>query len=275
MCRYNLAIVLASSDRRDEAETAWKQSLADWRLLAQVYPRESEYHSRVGATLSNLAVLAGDRQEFVACRALAEEAIVHQKTALETDPVYVHAHVFLCNHYRQLARALVALKEHRALARAAEESIAYSPVVSNHCCLAANWLADCVELAGQDKQISPAKRLELIDQYARRALAILEKARCRFDDKEAILSFAETYVAVGDKLLASERRNEAQTAWHSARALFGQLRAIAPPDVQSEIDSNIDAINERLDVLTTDTLHTETAESDSATPITARTEAPF
>ena len=79
MCEYNLARLVGGADRIDEAQEFWQQSLSEWRRLAETNPRNSEYHSRVGATLSNLGVLANRRGDLNMAREMLEEALKHQK----------------------------------------------------------------------------------------------------------------------------------------------------------------------------------------------------
>ena len=103
MCRYNLGLAFAKGGKPDQADEIWNQSLRDWRVVILFRPFASESHSRAGATLSNLAVLASDRGDFKQCRRLAEEALIHQKRALRTEPVYKHAKGFLLTHYKHLS----------------------------------------------------------------------------------------------------------------------------------------------------------------------------
>jgi hypothetical protein len=128
MCRYNLGHLLGTGGRADEAAEYWRKSLADWQLLAGDYPRVSEYHSRTGATLSNLAVLAARRNELTRARELFEQAIAHQKRALAREPVYELAREFLARHYRGLTEVLEKLGDEPALAALVEEQATFQSV---------------------------------------------------------------------------------------------------------------------------------------------------
>ncbi len=122
MCRYNLGSLYGTINRKDEAAEMWRKSLADWRLLAEDYPRVSENHSRCGATLHNLGVLELQRNEPTQARALLEEALTHQKRALSRKPVYELAHQFRAQHVTSLKEALTRLGDVSALAALEKES---------------------------------------------------------------------------------------------------------------------------------------------------------
>jgi tetratricopeptide (TPR) repeat protein len=114
MCQYNLGDLLYGAKRGEEAQSLWEASLAEWQQLAERHPESSEYHSRIGATLSNLGVLARDRGDLEVARENLEEALTHQKRALSAKPVYQRAIPFLETHYRVLAKILKAQHDEAA-----------------------------------------------------------------------------------------------------------------------------------------------------------------
>ena len=94
----------------------WEASLAGSRRLAEEHPADSRYHGRVGASLSNLGVLAQGRGDLKAAREMLEEALTHQKRALAKLPVYHLAPGYLETHYRVLGSILKAQHDDEALA---------------------------------------------------------------------------------------------------------------------------------------------------------------
>ena len=144
MCLYNLGLVQGSRSQWDLAEKSWQESLELWKGLSLVRPNVSEFFSRAGATLNNLAVLAAGVPEFRECQHLAEQAITLQKRALEIEPVYEYASHFLAMHYQQLGIALSGLGNRKALAKLSQERIAYLPEMPGEYCAAAVSLAECL-----------------------------------------------------------------------------------------------------------------------------------
>jgi hypothetical protein len=102
MARYNLGLRCVKTNRGDESEILWRQASVDWRWLANEQPDSSEFVSRLGATLSNLAQLRVMRKQFRDALPLVEEAIEHQTRALTLMPVYELAEEFMNTHRRVL-----------------------------------------------------------------------------------------------------------------------------------------------------------------------------
>jgi serine/threonine protein kinase len=236
-CRYNLATLVGQRQNNDEAAELWEKSLQDWRTLTMVDPLSSEHHSRVGATLSNLAALASYRKDFQRCRELAEEALAIQKQALKLEPVYKLAEDFLATHYKILSRALAGLGDHTALAAIADQRVQMLPEAPREHCAAAVSLADCLPLLNKDDRLAPQQREELAARYVQRAQALLTEAGERFrgwDKAEFTVAYGS--IEVGDRLAAVQHSSEAQQSWQYARTLLTNLRAEAPPAAQREID---------------------------------------
>jgi serine/threonine protein kinase len=223
-CRYNLGSHLAERGAHDEAADLWQKSLRDWRALGLFEPLRSEYQSRAGATLSNLAVLARQRGESDKSRTLFEEAITFQKRALKTEPVYDLAKDFLRTHYEGLSITLTELGDHAALAATAEARVVDRPDVPFEYCAAAKWLAECIGHVNKNEQLSADERAAQSTHYVQRALALLDTANNRFTYDRAKFVIAEAYVEIGDKFAAAQFNDEARKAWESARALFIHLQ---------------------------------------------------
>jgi serine/threonine protein kinase/predicted negative regulator of RcsB-dependent stress response len=221
-CRYNLGLYLGQGGRDDEAEKQWNDALRDWRALTLLRPLSSEYHSRAGATLSNLAVLARRRGDFKQCRDLARQALDHQKRALAAKPVYKLAKEFLSKHYQELSLAVESLGDYHSLAACSEDRVASLSDVPFESCLAAMSLARCVRLAKKDGTLNVAEQTEHVNRYAERALAVLDSAVGRFEEDSAIILVADAYSTVGDILAIADRKDDARQAWQAARKLVAE-----------------------------------------------------
>jgi hypothetical protein len=274
-CRYNLGLYLAQGGKKDEAEQQWNDAVRDWRALTLLRPMSSEYQSRAGATLSNLAVLARDRGNFERCRDLAQEALVHQKRALATKPVYELSKDFLRKHYKHLILALESLKDYEGLAACAEEHAAALSDVPYECCAAALSFESCAELVQEQPDLSPEDRLRLTDGYARRGLEILDEARGRFDDNLASFTVAQGYLTIGDGFAEMKRATDARRAWQSAHSLVTQVRAKVAPKDQHEFDDFIKSTEKRLTLLSArcEDTSSDEAQIDEA-PVTTPAEKP-
>jgi hypothetical protein len=197
----------------------------------------SEYQSRVGATLSNLAALASYRKDFQRCRELSEEALSIQKRALKLEPVYEHAKDFLGTHYKLLSRALTGLGDHAALAATAEERVQMLPEEPRGHCASAVSLADCLPLLQKDDRLTTQEREELTARYAQRAQTLLTEAAERFRGwHKAEFTVAYCSIQVGDRLAAVDHLSDAQQSWQYARTLLTDLRGQAPQAAQRELD---------------------------------------
>lgn len=249
MCRYNLGLYAVQAGRADDAAEYWQASLRDWRALTLVVPLESEYHSRTGATASNLAALANRRGDFAEARRLAEQALEHQRRALHCVPVYEHARDFLRSHHKHLATALTEMGDYEALAVAAEQRAAELPDVPFEVTQAAISLADSAKLAHQDFKYSEAARQHATHRFASRALALLEEGRARFHDDLAIWTVAEASLGVADRLATAGQIKPAITCCESARDIFFALQAKQPPENRPQFDEAIEAATGKLAAL--------------------------
>jgi serine/threonine protein kinase len=245
-CRYNLGWHLAETGAHDEATDFWQKASRDWRTLTLYKPLHSEYQSRTGATLSNLATQARKRADYKASRSLSDEAIVYQKRALKTEPVFEFAKDFLRQHYRELSQALFELGDYTALAATAEARVADLPDVPFEYCAAAKSLADSMLMLKDDERLSPGEQERQLSSHAKRALALLDAARNRFEYERAQFIVAEAYFVVGDKLSASQFNDESRKAWESARTVFIQLQDKSGFNGEEKVTDYIKATEERM-----------------------------
>jgi tetratricopeptide (TPR) repeat protein len=134
MCQYNLGHLLAvyHDDRYEEARIHLEKSLVEWQRLASDDPFVSEYHSRVGATLHNLGLLAQYRDDLAEARKLFEQALVNQKRAVAQQPVHHLTHVFMGQHYTELSGILDKLGDAEALEAIEKEQIEWQSSLNSN-----------------------------------------------------------------------------------------------------------------------------------------------
>jgi serine/threonine protein kinase/tetratricopeptide (TPR) repeat protein len=219
-----------------EAETEWRAALAIHEQLAAEFPQNADYQNDLAGSLVNLAALHMERREYAAAVTLLEKAQPHHHAALKAnakDPSYRQ---FYHNNLANLARSYDALAAHARLATTAEElaHVAYNPPTDLYD--AAAYLCHCVTFARKDNQLDQAKRKELANNYADRALALLQQAiergykdAARFPSQpEYRLELARGYVQVGVVLNEIHRPKDAEAVYGDARAIMEQLVAEFP-----------------------------------------------
>ena len=81
-----LGVCCALSTKSEESEQIQRRSLEILEKLAAEYPKVPDYRSLVGDGLNNMAIVLMDRGNWEEARQLLEQAIVHQKAALEINP---------------------------------------------------------------------------------------------------------------------------------------------------------------------------------------------
>jgi hypothetical protein len=74
MCRNNLAEALEQAKHPAEAETSFRQSLKDYRTLADRFPNDVDYRWGVAMALSNLADVVHQQDRPKDARELIEES---------------------------------------------------------------------------------------------------------------------------------------------------------------------------------------------------------
>jgi serine/threonine protein kinase/tetratricopeptide (TPR) repeat protein len=225
MCLYNLGLAQGTRGQFVAAKQSWQESVELWKGLSLVRPNVSEFFSRAGATLNNLAVLAAGVPEFEQCQQLAEQAITFQKRALEIEPAYEYANQFLAMHYKQLGLALSGLGKREALAELSQERVAYLPEVPGEYCAAAISLAECLSQLHADASDQATDRDNLMEGYARNALGLLAHASRQFGESAAVYQIADAYLTVADEVATTGRLDEARASWQSAVDLFRRLQS--------------------------------------------------
>jgi serine/threonine protein kinase/tetratricopeptide (TPR) repeat protein len=219
-----------------EAEMEWRAALAIHEQLAAEFPQNAEYQNDLAGSLVNLATLHMERREYAAAVTLLEKAQPHHQAALKVNAKDTTYRQFYHNNLTNLARCYQALAAHARLATTAEElaRLAYDPPADLYD--AASYLCHCVRFAGKDGQLDQAKRKELANNYADRALALLQQAvergykdAARFPSQQQYRQeLALCYVQVGITLEEIHRVKDAEAVYLDARAIQEQLVAELP-----------------------------------------------
>src|SRR5262249_28718189 len=84
--------------RLSEAKQAYEKGLILLRLLAAKFQDNAEYRSELARCLDNLGLLLLKDEEPAGACVLFEEAVIHQKAALELDPQHPTYRRYLHHH---------------------------------------------------------------------------------------------------------------------------------------------------------------------------------
>jgi serine/threonine protein kinase len=247
-CRYNLAMYLVQRGSNDEASELWTKSLGDWRALTLLAPLNSEYHSRAGATLSNLAALANIAGDYSESRRLAQEALLYQKRALKLEPVYKQAKEFLRKHYTELFTAHEEMGDYQALGECAEEYAASLPESPHVCSSVAETLARCAVHSNKDETLTEAVRGQRTLHYVRRAMQLLEDASSRLPDDHAQFVAAQAFASVGNLFAEIDRADDAHDAWRRAHTMMIRVRDKYPADKYREFDPYLQPLEQKFGI---------------------------
>ncbi len=176
---HNLAHVLHVTRRPEAAESGWRDALDVWKQLAVDLPLVPDYQDGLAGALTSLAKLDNQRRDFDAAVARLENAGLHIQAALKSRPT---DHGFR-QSYRDLlvavAQSRLGLADHARLATAADDLARFGYDPANDTYDAACLVCRCMTLADKDAQLAEARRKELAQSYADRALALLRQAVAR------------------------------------------------------------------------------------------------
>jgi serine/threonine protein kinase/tetratricopeptide (TPR) repeat protein len=173
---HNLAHVLRVTGRPLEAATTWRAALEVWKQLVKDRPEVPDYRNGLAGTLRNLAMLHIQRRDFAAAVVLLEQARPHHQAALKArrdDPGFRQSYR---GYLQALAQGHQGLADHARLAAVADELARSGYEPSRDSYDAACLLCRCTTLAVKDAQLADARRKELAQGYADRALALLRQA---------------------------------------------------------------------------------------------------
>jgi serine/threonine protein kinase len=173
---HNLAHVLRVTRRPKEAETAWQHALELWKRLVDDFRRVPDFQDGLAGTLNNLAMLHVERGEFVDALVFFEQARPHHQAALEVRPEDPEFRQSYRDHLVAVARSHRELADHARLAATADELARFGYDPAKDCFTAASLFCRCMTLADKDTRLADARRQELAQSYAGRALKRLRQA---------------------------------------------------------------------------------------------------
>jgi hypothetical protein len=175
-CYVQLGLTLNNIQRPKEGEALLKDARAIQEPLVRDFDTVPDYQNELAGILVNLAFQHRQRGEFDTAVKLLEEAQPHHQAALKGNPQHPTYRNYYRNNLWSLAECRLRLADHARLATTADElaRLGYDPAHDTY--HAANYLSLCATLADKDAQLDEAKRKELAQSYADRALALLQKA---------------------------------------------------------------------------------------------------
>jgi serine/threonine-protein kinase len=174
--RHNLGNVLVAKGQRAEGEKEVRLALALHKQLMDQEPALPEHKSSYGSTLHDLARCLKDRGDLVEARRLLEQAVQHQRQAYVTAPKHPIYSQHLQKHYWELAHANLDLGAHQQAADAAKEYSLVRPQDAASAAGAAEVMAWCITVVGNDRQLTPETQRERVNEYAARSMVLLTEA---------------------------------------------------------------------------------------------------
>jgi serine/threonine protein kinase/tetratricopeptide (TPR) repeat protein len=172
----NLANLLRQTGRTQEAEEAYGAARDNAARLATDFPAVPDYQDAMAATLGNLAVLKLAGKDHAAARKLLEQALLFHRASLKANPRNPHYLQEYHTNLNRLVLALAGLGDHAKLAEAAEQIARCGDDAAGDAYDAACALSLGVSLAAGDAALTEAKRKQVAQTYADRALALLREA---------------------------------------------------------------------------------------------------
>jgi tetratricopeptide (TPR) repeat protein len=173
--RGNLASLLTALGRWREAQKSWQELAA---LQRQQLARGDSINSRVGLgqTLKSLAQLEADHDQLADAQRSLEEAIRHQRAAVEADSGSATYRKDLARYYFALMDVVLQRGDHAEAVKLEQELEGSRVPQLQEIPRLAALLSKCIKLAGADTRISPEKREELAASYGRQAVELLRQA---------------------------------------------------------------------------------------------------
>jgi serine/threonine protein kinase/tetratricopeptide (TPR) repeat protein len=171
-----LGDAFVAQNKNPVAEETYRKALPLQRPLTDEFPLVAGYHNDLVNTLWKLSVLEARPQDVVR---LLEEAKRHVLAALKISDKDPAARRFYPNVLGYLAKVHLALGDHVNLAAIAKEGADCGHDPPNDTYVSARLLCRCAMLADKHAQRTDSERRDLIQRYADRALAQLQKAVAR------------------------------------------------------------------------------------------------
>ena len=236
--RLNLAIVLGKLHvPNSELEQANQQCIELGRELASEFPDVATYQGQLGAALSNWAADLMDLGEFSKARPLAEEAIVHQRAALENNERNPVSLDHLRKHYDVLARILGALdspeqeQAYRDVIPVAERLAELFPNAATHPSYLGKVKNDLGIMLQGRGELEPARR------YFEEAIVHQQAALALEPSSPPYRNYlANHYGNLGTTLREMNQPAAALAAFQKCREIRAQLAADIPGERYSHVE---------------------------------------
>ncbi len=159
----------------DRAMKDYRTAIGELENLVTDFPTASDFRGELLATVNRLApLLLG--LGLVEAEQLLHKTLRREQATLEADARQPHLRPYLYDLYANWAESQVQRGKHAEAARAAGELPRLALDEGRAYRRAAGFLARCVPLAEQDRQLSDQERQELAQTYADRAMAWLREA---------------------------------------------------------------------------------------------------
>jgi serine/threonine protein kinase len=175
-CHSALGVVLKFTGRVPAAEKEYRTALGVLKPLAAAFSTVPDYQSGLAVAMVNLAALLAGRKEFADARRLLEDALPYHHRALQANRRHLMYRLSLHNNRLALTMILVEQKQHIQAAAAVAQFLQSAVDPANDAYKGACFLALCMKLAEDDKQLPEAQRRQRATVYGDDAVAALKQA---------------------------------------------------------------------------------------------------
>jgi serine/threonine-protein kinase len=159
-----------------KAELVYRKWIAlQKKLTALRVPAHPDF-SLLGAVENEVAVILIDRGDLAPARQLLEEAISHQRIALDAEPRHPTYREYMRNHYRNLAKVSRLLGDHAGAVRALQEPLRLFPDRGDEYVFASVIIRRCAETAERDTTLKVEQRRQLAQEYRDKARSLVQEA---------------------------------------------------------------------------------------------------
>jgi serine/threonine protein kinase/tetratricopeptide (TPR) repeat protein len=172
----SLGELLHAQNRDAEAEKAYRASLKLDLSLIKDFPKSAEHHGGAANVLLMLALLEHGRKDYKAALPLLTDARARLKVALDISPKSPIGRKLYRDNLRYLARSYLMLVDHANLAATGDELAGLGFEPSGDAFDAATMLSAAAVVASKEAGLDQARRKELAQGYADRAMMRLRQA---------------------------------------------------------------------------------------------------
>jgi serine/threonine protein kinase/tetratricopeptide (TPR) repeat protein len=182
-----------------EREKLWGKAKTVWRQLVVRRPKNALSHYGLATTLHNRAVELGQRGDLATARTLFQEAIKHQRRAADLAPKEPGHRKMLVAHHDNLIITLQGLKDHAAVAQAAEDLARLEPQSWRAYYRAFQTVLRALFAAEKDDRLSAEKRKALLAELSARADRLLYETAKLSPDEAAAQAVAAWFLLTAPK----------------------------------------------------------------------------